>query len=209
MLNPALVIFAKQPIAGEVKTRLAKHCGEQVAADIASLLVTETVKLCARFWPGPRSLYCWPDPDHDLFRHLAGKYDMELASQCPGTLGDKMFDALLTESKRHDCAAVIGTDVPHCSGNILNRGYELLSHGKSVIGPASDGGYYFIGMQHPDKRVFEGPNWGSENVFDETIIRARDIGLSFDKLDALQDIDNWQNLVDASQKVPGLKKFLA
>jgi len=212
MPNPALVIFAKQPVAGKVKTRLAKHCGEQTAADIASLLVTETVKLCAQVWPGPKILYCWPDSDHDLFRTLSGKYDVNLArqcSQCSGSLGGKMFDALLCESKRYGCAAVMGADVPHCSEKILRQAYGLLSAGKSVIGPASDGGYYFIGMHHPDKRIFEGLNWGGESVFEETINRASEIGISFDKLNTLQDIDDWQDLVNASQIVPGLKKFVS
>lgn len=208
MLNPALVIFAKQPVAGEVKTRLAKHCGEQLAADIASLLVSETVKLVVQAWPGPRILYCWPDPDHELFRFLSGKYDIKLASQCPGSLGDKMFAALAAESKRYGSAAVMGTDVPHCSEKNLLQAYSLLSDDKPVIGPASDGGYYFIGMQNPDKRIFAGLNWGSDNVFGETVIRAREIDISFDKLDTLQDIDDWQDLVDASEKIPGLKKFL-
>jgi len=208
MPNPALVIFAKQPVPGKVKTRLAKHCGDEVAAEIASVLLTETIKLCAQAWPGPQTLYCWPDPNHDLFRQLADKYKIELESQCSGSLGDKMFDALLTESKRYGSAAVMGTDVPHCSEKILRQAYGLLSAGKSVIGPASDGGYYFIGLQHPDKKLFAGLNWGGENVFDETLTRARDIGTSFDKLEVLRDIDNWQDLVNASLKVPGLKKFV-
>lgn len=207
-MQPALIVFAKHPVPGKVKTRLARHCGDTVAADIAIVLLTETIKLASNAWPGPRKLYCWPDTESGLFKQLARDYDFELVAQCPGPLGDKMFSALANESKQHGSAAVMGADVPHCPQEVLSQGFELMSDNKSVIGPASDGGYYFLGLQKPDKEIFSDIDWGSEEVFVETIKRADVLGIKFKKLTVLQDIDNWQDLVAASENLPGLKKFV-
>lgn len=207
-MKPALIVFARQPVPGKAKTRLARHCGDKIAANIASYLLKETVSLAASVWQGPIALYCWPDPEHELFKELSGEYGLSLATQCAGSLGDKMYTALQNECSHHGAAAVMGTDVPHCPGQVLNEAYTLLSAGKSVIGPTNDGGYYFLGIQKPDNRFFKNINWGSDSVYSDTLARAEETGISFNKLPVVRDIDDWQDLVEAAKLLPGLKQYL-
>jgi rSAM/selenodomain-associated transferase 1 len=207
-MKPALIVFAKHPVPGKVKTRLAQHCGDKTAAEIATVLLTETIKLTAQYWSGPRLLYCWPNQQLELFSRLANDYGLVLKAQPPGSLGDKMYTVLKTEISQHGAAAIIGADVPHCSGTILNKAYQLLTEKKSVIGPASDGGYYFIGLHKPAEKLFADIDWGSKHVLADTRKRADELGIQFYDLQMLQDIDHWQDLVAAADQLPGLKKFV-
>lgn len=207
-MKPALLIFTKQPVPGKVKTRLAEHCGYEIAANIATVLLTETISLAVREWSGPVYLYCWPDKKFALFEQLADEHDFILENQSTGTLGDKMYTALKQGISKHGAAAVMGTDVPHCPKGLLTEAYTLLEENKSVIGPAKDGGYYFIGLQKPDKELFSDITWGQDKVFNETIKRAKALGTNFEQLVTLQDIDDWHDFVAAAEDMEKLNKFL-
>jgi len=208
-MSPVLIVFAKYPVPGSVKTRIALHCGNDAAAELAATLMIETAKLVVRAWPGPRVLYCWPDTDEALFKDIMNNYDFRLASQSEGSLGDKMYDAMQKECRTFGSAAIIGTDVPHCPAEILGDTYEYLSQGKSVIGPASDGGYYLIGLQHPEKRFFENIEWGGNSVFASTLDRAKELDIDLDILPVVRDIDDWQDLVAVAGELPVLQNFIS
>ena len=208
MPQPELILFAKQPRPGEVKTRLQPIYTPEQAAEIAACLVRATVELAVSAWPGEIYLYGSPDSEHAVFHELAGEFDIKLASQCPGDLGTKMLGALRDGVERHGAAAVLGCDVPHCGWDVLDYANGRLARGHNALGPTEDGGYYFIGLQEGRSELFEGIDWGGCRVLAQTLQRAEDIGIDFDLLKVLRDVDTPSNLWCAAQKVESLKRFI-
>ena len=208
MKNPDLIIFAKQPIPGKCKTRLLDGCDEKRAAEISRFLIRATTQLAVENWPGDVFLYGAPDSQHPLFAELKKEFHIALGDQVEGDLGEKMMSALSYHIKDSEAAAVIGTDVPHCSDDIIERAYDLLSRGKDVVGPADDGGYYLIGLNKAEASIFSDIKWGGPTVLQTTIRRAQAAGLNLVPLPILKDIDTWQDLWLISKIYKPLSQFV-
>lgn len=208
MHRPALMIFAKQPVAGRVKTRLQPEFTPERAAEVADAMIRETVELAVSSWPDPIYLCGTPDADHPLFRELADRFDISLLDQGRGDLGARMQRALAHGIEHHGAAAVLGCDVPHCDWEILDDANAALVRGTSVLGPSEDGGYYLIGVTEANVELFSGIAWGGPCVFDMTLERAARIGLEFTLLPALRDIDTAADLWLLAQQYPALRRLL-
>lgn len=208
MRQPALMIFAKQPIAGRVKTRLQPEFTAERAADVAAFLIRETVRLSASSWPGPVYLCADPDANHPLFHELARRFGVVLLDQGDGDLGVRMQRALAVGIARHGAAAVLGCDVPQCHWEILDEANGLLARGRAVIGPSEDGGYYLIGVIDARPELFVDVPWGGPCVFDLTLERAHAIGLEFNLLSTLRDVDTAADLWLVAQTYPALRRYL-
>jgi len=206
--QPDLILFAKQPIPGQVKTRLQPPCTPEQAADIAAYLIRATTELAVSFWPSDVYLYGWPNHEHELFRELAAKYRVHLATQETGDLGDKMYSALSEGIQRKGAAAVMGCDVPHCRGAIIEQAHERLAKGGDVIGPSEDGGYYLLGLQQAPRELFRDMEWQSSMVTLKTMARAVALGLEFEFLPTLRDIDTWKDLRAAAEGFEPLRQFI-
>ena len=206
--QPELIIFAKQPLAGQVKTRLLPDYTPQEAADIAAFLVRATVELAVSSWPGETYLYGAPDAGHPLFENLAREFDLKLASQSEGDLGARMLAALRAGAARHHATAILGCDVPHCSWDILDQANDWLARGRNVLGPTEDGGYYFIGLNAPHAGLFQGIDWGTGQVLTQTLERAKQLDVEFEWLPRLRDVDTADDLWLASQKYAPLRAFV-
>jgi uncharacterized protein len=206
--QPALLLFAKQPIAGEVKTRLLPQYSAAQAAEIAALLIEETVALAAANWPGPIYLSCTPDVGHPLFRDLAARFGVMLTAQTTGDLGARLQQALGFGIERHGAAAVLGCDVPHCEWEILDDANSALARGRNVLGPSEDGGYYLIGLCDRYPELFVDIDWGGPRVLAATLERAQAIGIEFTLLPMLRDIDTAADLWLVAKQYPVLRRFL-
>jgi uncharacterized protein len=188
MRQPELILFAKQPIAGLVKTRLLPEYGAERAAEIAAYMIRATVELAVSAWPGEISLPVWPDTAHPLSQELACEFHIRLPPQTGGDLGARMLNALREGVERHGSAAVMGCDVPHCAWDVLDQANDWLARGKNILGPTEDGGYYLIGMQEAIPELFENMPWGSHQVLSMTLARAEAIGIEFELMTKLRDI---------------------
>ena len=208
MSQPELILFARKPIPGEVKTRLQPNYGPEQAAAIASFMIRATVELAVSAWPGEIVLYAWPDTDHLLFHGLARDFQIRLAPQSGGDLGTRMLNALRDGIECHESAAILGCDVPHCGWDVLDQANDWLARGKNVLGPSADGGYYFIGLQEARPELFDGIGWGGAQVLATTLTRAREMNMEFERLAPLRDIDTAEDLWLIAQKYDPLKKFL-
>jgi len=206
--RPDLIIFAKQPVAGQVKTRLQPDYTAEQAASVAAELIRLTVELAVENWPDDIYLYGAPDADHPLFADLADRYGLALRNQAAGDLGARMQAALAEGIARRGAAAILGCDVPHASWDILDDANHFLARGRSVLGPTKDGGYYLIGLTTVRPGVFANVPWGTSRVLDLTIERARESGVEFTMLPRLADIDTTTDLWAAAQKKPELKSLL-
>lgn len=200
-----LILFAKAPIAGRVKTRLTSHCSDQQAADIAGLLMQASIEKALKAWPGKVLLSAAINIDHPFFSKMTQRYDVTMVSQCEGHLGEKMQHALAHYGYP---AAVMGCDVPHVSSDVLKEVYARLLVGESSIGPAEDGGYYVLGLTKMADELFKDKAWGTESVLALTLKAAEQAELELHCLESLNDVDEWPDLIAAASLVPSLQQYL-
>ena len=202
------MVFAKQPVAGRVKTRLQPEFTPEKAAQVAEFLIRDTVELAVTSWPDPVYLCATPGVDHPLFRELAERFGVVLLDQGGDDLGARMRRALAYGIERHGAAAVLGCDVPHCDWEILDDANTALVGGRAVLGPTEDGGYYLIGLTETRSELFADVPWGGPRVLDVTLDRANEIGLEFTLLPSLRDIDTAADLWLIAQQHASLRRFL-
>mgnify|MGYP001594862988 CR=1 FL=1 len=206
--QPVLIVFAKQPLPRQAKTRLQPAYTPAQAAEIAAVLIRATVELAVASWPGEVWLYGAPDATHPLFRELADTHGLRLGAQRGADLGERMLNALRDGLKRRIAAAILGCDVPHCPWEALDQANHWLAQGRNALGPTEDGGYYFIGLSAPHAALFEGIDWGTERVLAQTLVRAEQLGIEFEWLPRLRDIDTADDLWLVSQKYAPLRAFV-
>lgn len=177
-----LVIFAKYPEIGKVKTRLAKDIGEvksrDAYQDFISKLIEEhkgrSYKLVIAFTPSDKK---------ESFIELFG--GLEYIDQGNGNLGDKLYS---TFNKLEGNVIIIGSDLPDLSYMDIENAFIELDKNDIIIGPAYDGGYYLIGMKKA-YNIFSDIEWSTEKVFGKTIEKIESIGLKYKILQMKRDID--------------------
>lgn len=184
--SPRLLIFIKNPILGKVKTRLAGTLGPERALEIYGRLLGHTRQVAASF-AGERWLFYsdfideQDDWDAREFRKLV---------QSPGDLGHRMERAFAQAFEAGPGSVlIIGSDCPLLSPAILEQALEMLQRKPLVMGPATDGGYYLLGMRQFTPALFRNMEWSTERVAQETLARAASLGLELGLLPELPDID--------------------
>jgi hypothetical protein len=185
-----LAIMARYPVAGEVKTRLARHLGSETACVLYRAFIDD---LRLRFSTGPRRLvWMFHPPDRD-FASLVGP-GAHCLPQVGDALGERMkncFDQLCTEDRAP--VLMIGADVPHVRDEWLNEAEKRLSEADVVLGPSSDGGYYLIAMRRPHD-VFSGVIMSTPQVLADTLAKAKAQQLRVELLPSSFDIDEIADL---------------
>lgn len=180
-----LIIFAKAPVPGQVKTRLIPALGPEGACDLYQKLLRHTLHQ-TRAWPGERYLYCAPDTEHPLFRSLADEHRLILRQQRGEDLGERMAHAL---SDFPTGALLIGTDCPvlDCA-HLFLASRALDTHDVAIL-PSEDGGYVLIGQRAPNPAPFAGMSWSHAQVLSDTQSRVATAGLSLWLGPTLWDLD--------------------
>lgn len=196
--NPpdALIIFAKWPEPGRVKTRLTPPLSPEEAAELYRCMLLDTLDATAGFTGINRLIFFdGPAKRRDEFKTMAP--DAELFQQNGNDLGERLTDAFETAFAtgcRH--AAVIGTDSPHMPTERVAQAFSLLQGGNSdvVLGPTEDGGYYILGMRGMYQELFRNMPWSSSRLLRETIGRAEKTGLKPSLLQPCFDLDTYEDL---------------
>lgn len=193
---PALLVFAKAPVPGRVKTRLAATIGAAAAAAVYRELAATTLAHAAA---ARRSgavaaieLWCDPDPDHEDFRALAALAGATLHRQPAGDLGARMAGAIADALQRHAAVLLVGTDCPLLDAAYLARAAELLAGHDAVLGPAEDGGYVLVGATRPLR--FARVRWSSPHALADTEAEFAAAGLSWRAAATLWDVDTPSDL---------------
>lgn len=187
-----VLLFARAPRAGQVKTRLAADIGSQAALEVYRAMGARVVRQVApqstitvwyepgdagdemRAWLG--DLHFRPQPDGDLGARLTGAFDAHFAA-CP------------------DLPAIaIGADTPGVDAGVIADARAALDSTDVVIGPARDGGYYLIGLARPLPALFENIPWGSGTVFASTVAACRACGIEPAILAERIDVDRVHDL---------------
>jgi rSAM/selenodomain-associated transferase 1 len=184
--EPALIVFARAPEPGRVKTRLEPLLGEKGAANLHARLVGRTLKTAAAAGFNRVYLYCAPLEKHPFFRAMATRHGVLLRAQGRGDLGERMYRAL----RRHPGAVLIGCDCPVLRPADLRGAAKVLRSGvDAVLSPAEDGGYVLIGLRRASRRVFAGIDWGEARVLAQTRARLRSLGWRWSELRTVWDVD--------------------
>jgi uncharacterized protein len=201
-----LIILTRYPEPHRTKTRMIPRLGPEGAAQLQGdmtdhalawareLAVRASVSVEVRFEGG----------DEARMRSRFGD-SFPYLPQGPGDLGDRMMRAIEEAfAAGADRVIVVGTDCPGITADLAEQAFERLATADLVLGPATDGGYYLIGLRRPVPALFAGIAWGQETVLHETQTRAEELGLATSLLTELSDVDRpedlpvWQRVQDDS-----------
>lgn len=185
-----LLLFARSPVRGRVKRRLAAGVGEQAAFDIHCAMTAYLARMADEAALMPASLYAWPDADSPWLQDLAARHSLQLRAQQGGDLGERMCNAMAAELRHADLAILIGSDCPGIDPAYIETAAVRLQAGVPwVFGPAIDGGYVLVGTRLALPEPFQAIDWGTAAVMEQTRERCRAAGLAWEELDTLYDID--------------------
>jgi hypothetical protein len=186
----ALIVLARAPEPGRVKTRLVPLLGEKGAARLHARLVERTLKTARAAGFESVYLYCSPGIKGDFFRKMQKQFHVSLRSQGRGDLGDRMYRAFKRVPRRHSYAVLIGTDCPALRPADLRAAVQFLCDGAdAVFAPAEDGGYPLIGLRRVSRRLFDGIAWGGPQVLAQSRRRLQALGWRWKELRTVWDVD--------------------
>jgi rSAM/selenodomain-associated transferase 1 len=189
-MSSALAVFAKAPVPGWAKTRLAAALGAAGAAALAARLLEHTLAVATSAGFDHVELCAAPDANHPALQVLVARHArLATSRQGEGDLGARMERALARLLSEHEVALVIGSDAPALDAGRLDAARRALHDHDAVFVPALDGGYALVGLRRPAPSLFADIAWSSANVMAETRSRARAAGLRWCELEAVADID--------------------
>jgi rSAM/selenodomain-associated transferase 1 len=191
-----LGLFAKQPLPGQVKTRLAASVSNAWAARVAQACLLDTLERIARV--DARRVLCFSPPDAQSYFESFAARGFILVPQVDGDLGCRMA-AFFADQFHQGAQAVVlvGSDSPTLPIAFIEEAFQALQRTDVVLGPATDGGYYLIGSTCHVPALFAGIPWGSNQVLEATMGAAKRAGCRFALLPPWYDVDtldDWRTL---------------
>lgn len=221
--DSALVIFAKAPVPGQVKTRLCPPLSPDEAASLHGSMVLDMLErsqgMASKKFdvrsstlenrksqtsnPEPRTsnlfdrfVACFPSLDHVFFKILAERHGVRLLPQTGDDLGARMSRAIGDVfALGYRQVLAVGTDVPTLPRSTFGEALALLASHDLVLGPAEDGGYYLIGLRRPAPELFADIPWSSDRVLSLTQQKAAALGWRIALLPVRRDVDTIADLL--------------
>ena len=190
-----LIIFAREPLPGAVKTRLAAAVGDQLAAELYEAMLRDVLKT-ARQLNDVETVVFWACEEESL-PILAERYRCTSRRQSSGDLGQRMQKAFAEMfASGCDVCCIIGSDAPDLPLSYIQDAFQLLEtqQADAVFGPSSDGGYYLLGLKAVLPQLFMHIPWSSAAVLEQSLTAARESGLTAVLLPEWQDIDTVEDL---------------
>jgi rSAM/selenodomain-associated transferase 1 len=192
--NCRLIVFAKAPIPGQVKTRLIPFIGEEAAVVLHQKLVSHCLSVALKA-SVPIELWCSPSSRHPFFIYFGREFRLDLHTQPRGDLGGRMAFAFRKALKKASSALLIGTDSPSLTSDDIKKAAETLAQGiDAVVTPAEDGGYVLLGLRRLAPGLFSGISWGTNTVMDETRLRLRRLKWRWHEMPQRWDVDRIEDL---------------
>ena len=196
-MTTLLIIFAKEPVSGQVKTRLSPPLSLKGAAELYRCFLKDILEEVGR-WPQLRLALAYDPPESlPLFQGLVPP-GAQLFPQEGADLGERMarafdrgFDA------GFEVVLLRGSDSPDLPGALLLQARDVLAAGKAqvALGPSLDGGYYLVGLRAPQPELFRGQVWSTATVLAETLSRAEGLSLKVHLLPSWPDLDTYDDLL--------------
>lgn len=214
-MSKALIIFAKRPSPGRVKTRLTPPLSPEEAAELYRRMLLDILAKTGQMADVHRLIFYEQGAGApEFFAETVGKggsYPQE---------GEGLGERLTAAFDRafglgYDAAAVIGTDSPHLPTSFMDRAFELLDDPRvdAVFGPAEDGGYYLLAMKRLHRELFKGIAWSTPEVLKESLARAAAAGIATALLPVWHDVDTAADLlrpelIDPANGAPRTREFI-
>jgi uncharacterized protein len=198
--NRTLVIMAKAPKPGVVKTRLTESLPTAAVTALYCCLLEDTLALATSLTNVEVAVMC-PESDRNELAHLLGNTVRVVAQKGEG------LAAGLTSVFRHFTAAgpqhviAFNSDSPHLAPSVLDSAFKILATHDIVVGPTHDGGYYLVGAKAVHPALFESDRMGTRTALDRLLTRAKFLELSTGFTDPFYDIDVANDLILLAQEL--------
>ena len=192
--NRTLVIMAKAPRPGMVKTRLMESLPSGAVTPLYRCLLEDTLALAKSLTSVQVTVMC-PEPDWGELADLLGNTVQVVAQQGEGLAAGltSVFRHFTAAGRRHVIA--FNSDSPHLAPLVLERAFEILGTHDVVIGPTHDGGYYLVGAKDAHPSLFEGEGMGTMSALDRLLTRTKVLELSTGFTEPFYDIDVANDLI--------------
>lgn len=195
MTRKGLIVFAREPLPGRVKTRLASAIGDSAAAELYEAMLQDVLSVCSRVNQIDTVVF-W-DCAEDSMPLLESRFSCRSGRQADGNLGQRMQNAFNEMFDRgYEICCIIGSDCPDLPAASLTDAFSMLESGgtDAVFGPSLDGGYYLLGLRSMIPGLFENIAWSTDVVLRQSLAAAKEAGLTTSLLNTWQDIDTLEDL---------------
>jgi rSAM/selenodomain-associated transferase 1 len=218
-LAKLLVIVAKEPVPGKVKTRLFPKLSPAVAADLYRCFLHDRIQEVSTLNEVDRAIAYTPEDAGKTFTTLALD-GFELFAQQGKHLGERLNNIFLEKlSQGYKAVSIVDSDSPDLPKSLIKESFELLLSKQAdiVFGPCYDGGYYLVGMRKPNPELFRNIPWSTKNVLSTTLEKAGKMGLNVRLLSRWNDLDTFEDILEyynrykdrpLSKNWPGKKTFV-
>ena len=188
--DTVILVYAKAPVVGQVNTRLIPDIGESLATKLQHDLIHQRLTSLTQLALCDVVLMCAPDEKHEVFLQCKKSYPISLFPQRGDNLGERMLNGMRHFLKHYKYCIIVGTDAPALDGDKIMQAIDVLHNDVSVVFvPAEDGGYVLVGMNTSHACLFEGIDWGSEKVMQQSRNKLTNNNISFVELEDCWDID--------------------
>ncbi len=189
-----LVQFAREPVPGQVKTRLQPHLSAEQACALHRDLLSHTLTTLSTIKTVPGQLWIDAEPADSQLAELASEQQVELKQQAGNDLGERMAGMFADNLQHYERVVLVGSDAPGIDSDYLKQALDALHDYDLVLGPATDGGYVLIGLRVMAEELFRGIEWGGSSVLEATLVVARKLQLSVHCLEEKADVDRPEDL---------------
>ena len=199
MSKNLLIVFTRNPELGKVKTRLAKTVGNAIALKIYTFLLERTRDIAVQVSADKAIYYSVKVRENDIW----DANNFQKHQQVGEDLGIRMLHAFKNGFKAgYEKVMIIGSDLYDLTAETIENAFMALENNEVVIGPAEDGGYYLLGMNSLEEKVFKNKNWGTETVRKNTLEELKDKKVFL--LGELNDVDVFEDI----EHHPAFQTFL-
>jgi hypothetical protein len=198
--NRLLVVMAKAPKPGAVKTRLIPSLPSPAVTALYRCLLLDTVALATSLSGIWFAVMC-PESDQQELAHLLGNTVQVVPQKGQGLAAGltSVFRHFTAGGRRHVVA--FNSDSPHLAPSVLHNAFETLATHDVVVGPTHDGGYYLVGAKAAHPSLFESDGMGTASALDRLLMRAKTLALSTGFTETFYDIDLATDLVQLAREL--------
>jgi rSAM/selenodomain-associated transferase 1 len=193
-----LVVVAKEPVPGKVKTRFIPQLSPAEAAGLYRCSLHDRITEISALNGVDRAIAYTPEDARDTFTELSLD-GFELFTQRGKGLGQRLNNIFQDNLARgYQAVSIVDSDSPDLPKSIINESFGLLlsKQAEVVLGPCHDGGYYLVGLRKPYPELFKNIPWSTKNVLSTTLEKAGKMGLNVKLLSSWNDLDTFEDLIE-------------
>lgn len=192
-----LVVVAKEPVAGNVKTRMAPPLSLEEAASLYRCFLRDRIREMSGLAGHDVALAYAPEGGKETLGAMA-EAKLDLFVQEGADLGERLHRIFASKlAAGYGAVSIVDSDTPDLPSSVVTESFRLLDGGADlVLGPSDDGGYYLVGLKSPCRALFAGIPWSTAEVLSRTLERAERSGLTTALLPPWRDLDTFADLLD-------------